>query len=74
MDITLRGCVIAEVVSPRLPTVAAQVRAQVRSYGGQGGTGTGSLQVLQFLLPIIPQSSSLSLIWDWYNNSHSSFH
>jgi hypothetical protein len=53
--------------------LAAWVRAQVRSCGicgGQGGTGAGFLQVLQFPLPIlIPSASntSSSLIQVWYN-------
>jgi hypothetical protein len=56
------------VVSCWLPTVAARVRAWVRSCGicgGQSDTGAVFLQVLQFPLPICippiaPQSSSSS--------------
>jgi hypothetical protein len=54
------------VVSRRLPTAAARVRAQVRSCGicgGRSGAGAGFLRVLRFLLPILirpiaPQSPS----------------
>jgi hypothetical protein len=68
------GRAIAQAVSHWLPTVAARVRARVRScgiYGGQSGTGAGFLQVVRFPLPIlippvVPQSPS-SVIWGWYN-------
>jgi hypothetical protein len=57
-----------------LPTVAAQVRTQVRSYGicgGQSGTGTGFLRTFWFLLPnippIVPHSSSSVIIRGWYS-------
>jgi hypothetical protein len=61
------GHAIAQAVSRRFPTAAAQVRAQVRSCGicgGQSGTGASFLRVLRFPLPIIipptaPHSSSI---------------
>jgi hypothetical protein len=64
---------IAQAVS-RLPTTAAQVRAQVRSCeicGGQNDTGVGFLRVLRFPLPIFipptaPHSSSC-IIRGWYD-------
>jgi hypothetical protein len=70
----MKGRGIAQAVSRRLPTAAAQVRAQVRSCGtcgGQSGTGVGFLRVLRFPLPILippiaPQSPS-SIIRSWYN-------
>jgi hypothetical protein len=60
------GRVIAQAVSRRLPTVAAPVRAQVRSCGicsGQSGAGAGFLRVFRFPLPVLipptaPHSSS----------------
>jgi hypothetical protein len=58
-EILLRGRLgraIAQAVSRRFPTAAAQVRAQVRSCGicgGQSGTGADLLQVLTFLLSIL---------------------
>jgi hypothetical protein len=72
------GRAIAQAVSPRLPTAAARVRAQIRSYGiccGQSGIGVGLLRVLRFPLPIlipptVPHSSS-SIIRDWYNRPNS---
>jgi hypothetical protein len=71
---SIRGRVIAQAVSRRLPTTAAQVRARVWSCGncgGQSGVGAGFLRVLRFPLPIFippiaPQSPS-SIIWGWYN-------
>jgi hypothetical protein len=70
---------IAQAVSRWLPTAAARVRARVRSCeicGGQNGTGAGLLRVLRLPLPIripliAPQSSSSSIIWDWYNRPNS---
>jgi hypothetical protein len=66
------GRATAQAVSRRFPTVAARVRARVRSYGICGGqirTGAGFLRVLRFPLtivitPIAPQSSS-SIILGW---------
>jgi hypothetical protein len=60
------GRAIAQVVSRRLPTAAARVRAQIRSCGicgGQRGTGAALLRVLRFPLSILipptdPHSSS----------------
>jgi hypothetical protein len=75
-----RGRPIVQVVSRRLPTAAARVRARVRPYriyGGQSGTGTGYVRVLRFPLPprippIAPQlSSSSSIILGWYNRPNS---
>jgi hypothetical protein len=56
----------AQAVSRRLPTTAALVRAQVRSYGiygGQSSTGAGFLRV------VIPPtaSHSPSVVRGWYN-------
>jgi hypothetical protein len=45
------GRAITQVVSRRLPTAAARVRVQVRSFGicgGQSGTRAGFLRVLRF--------------------------
>jgi hypothetical protein len=64
---------ITQAVSRRLRTVAARVRAQVKScgiYSGQSGTGAGFLLVLRFTLPIsiLPTSpySSSYIIRGWY--------
>jgi hypothetical protein len=67
------GHAIAQVLTRRLPTAEAQVRAHVRTCGicdGQRDAGTGFLRVLRFPLPIFnpptaPHSSSL--IRSWYN-------
>jgi hypothetical protein len=75
----MKGRAIAQAVSRRLPTAAARVRAPVRSYGfsgGQSSTGAGFPSVLGFPLPILippisPQSSSSSVIRDWYNSPNS---
>jgi hypothetical protein len=72
------GRAITQAVSRRLPTAAARVRAQVRSYGicgAQSGAGAFSLRVLRFPLPILipptaPHSSS-SIIRGWYNRPNS---
>jgi hypothetical protein len=69
----MQGRAVAQAVSRRLPTAAARIRAQVRSYesrGGQSGTVVGFLRVLRFPLPILipltaPHSSS-SIIRGWY--------
>jgi hypothetical protein len=67
------GRAIAQAVSRRLPTAAAQFRSQDRSCeicGGQNGTGAGLFQVLRFSLPIlIPPTTphSSSTIRGWYN-------
>jgi hypothetical protein len=57
---------IAKAVSRRLPTAAARVRSQVRSYAirdGKGVTEACFLRVLQFPLPIpIPPNAVHSLI------------
>jgi hypothetical protein len=68
------GRAIAQAVSRRLPTAAAQLRARVWSCGicgGQSGAGAEFLRVLRFplqffILPIAPQSPS-SIIWGWYS-------
>jgi hypothetical protein len=74
-SVTFRfGHAIAQVVSHRLPTVAARVRSRVWSNGicgGKNGIGAGFLQELPFPLPIFippfaPQSPS-PIIWGWYN-------
>jgi hypothetical protein len=67
-----QGRAVAQAVSLRLPTAAARVPAQVRSYdirGGQSGTGEGFLRVLQFTLPffIPPTAPHSSIIRGWYN-------
>jgi hypothetical protein len=61
-----QGRAIAQVVSRRFTTVAARVRAWVRSCGicgGQSSTGAGYLRVFRFPLPVFispvaPQSPS----------------
>jgi hypothetical protein len=59
---------IARAVRRRLPTAAARVQSQVRSYwicGGQNGLGLGFLQVLQFTLSILIPSIAphSSILW-----------
>jgi hypothetical protein len=68
------GRAIVQAVSRRLPTAAAQVRAQVKSCGGQSVAGAGFLQVVRFPLPIlIPPTAphSSSIIRGWYNRPNS---
>jgi hypothetical protein len=73
IEIRVKGRVIAQAVSGRLPTAAAQVWAQVRPCGvcgWQSNIGASFLRVLRFPLPILipltaPHSSSI--IRDWYN-------
>jgi hypothetical protein len=68
------GLAIAQAIRRRLPTVAARVRAQVRSCeicGRQSGIGAGFIRVLRFpllilILPAAPHSS-LSITGGWYN-------
>jgi hypothetical protein len=50
-------CAATQELSRRLPTAAAQIRAQVRPCGicgEQSGTGAGFLRVLRFPLPTAP--------------------
>jgi hypothetical protein len=73
------GCVVAQVVSCWLPTVAAWVQAHVRSCGicgGQSGTGPGFLQVLRFPPAILISQNApySSVIWFWYNSPISGQH
>jgi hypothetical protein len=73
--IVIEGRAIAQAVSRRSSTVAAPVRAQVKLCeicDEQSGTGAGFLRVLLFplpifILPIVPRSSSSSIMWGWYN-------
>jgi hypothetical protein len=65
------GRAVVQTVSRWLPTSAARVRAQVRSYlicGGQSGTGAGFLQVLRFPCQSFDHPSSaagtISQLWD----------
>jgi hypothetical protein len=63
--------------SCRLPTVAAQVRARVKSCvicSGQRGTAAGFLRVLRFPLPLIHSTNCSTVIViichrDWYNRA-----
>jgi hypothetical protein len=67
-NMDLYGRAVAQAVSRWHPTMAAWVRAQVRSCGGQSGTGAGFLQILWFALPIIPPTGpylSSSIIQGW---------
>jgi hypothetical protein len=77
-----QGHVIAQEVSRQLPTVAAQVWAQVRSgqvrscgiCGGQNGTGAGFLQILQYplaIIPLITHHHPSSIIHVWCNRPNS---
>jgi hypothetical protein len=67
----LKGHVIAQAVSRRLPTAAARVPTHVRSrgiFGGHCGTGAGFLRVLRFPLPIlipptVPHTSFMARGW-----------
>jgi hypothetical protein len=55
------GRAVPQAVSRLLIAEAARVRAQVESCGicgGLGGTGAGFLRVLQFSLPLIPQTTT----------------
>jgi hypothetical protein len=69
----IKGNVIAQAVSRRLPTAAARIRAQLslcEISGGQSGTGAGFILVLRFLLLIIiPPTAphSFSFIRGWRN-------
>jgi hypothetical protein len=70
------GRAIARAVNGRLPTPAARVQSHVKScgfYGGQRGTGTGFLRVLQLPLPILipPTAPQSSIIRGWYNRPNS---
>jgi hypothetical protein len=59
----LTGRAIAQAVSRRLPTAAAQVLARVKSCwicGGHSGTETGFLRVLRFPLILIPPTAAYS--------------
>jgi hypothetical protein len=69
---------MAQAVSCRIPTAAARVRSQVKSYGISGGlTGTGAcfLRVLRFPLPILIPSTAphayIIIIQGWYNRPNS---
>jgi hypothetical protein len=67
-----RGHAIAQTVSCHLPTTAARVWTQVKSWGmrdGQCGTEAGFLQVPGFPLPVLipPNAPYSSIIWGWYN-------
>jgi hypothetical protein len=76
-----KGRSIAHAVSRWLPTAAALLRAQVRSWGicgGQSGLGAGFLRELRFPPPIlippsVPHSSS-SIIRGWYKRPISGRH
>jgi hypothetical protein len=61
----------AQAVSRRLPTAPVWVRAQVRSCGGQSGTGACFHRVLRFPLSILilPNAPYSSIIRGWYNRS-----
>jgi hypothetical protein len=72
------GRAIAQAVSRRLPTAAAQIRVRFRSCricGGQSGTGAGFLRVLRFPMPIRTPPIALQLlsyvIRGWYNRPNS---
>jgi hypothetical protein len=71
-----QGRALAQAVSRLPPTVAALVRAQVRSCGicgGQSGTVADCLLVLLFALPHIPRTAvqSSSIIRGWCNRMNS---
>jgi hypothetical protein len=64
-----KGPAVAQAVCHWLSTMVAQARPRVKLCdicSGQSGTGTGSLQVLQFPLPLI-HSTNCSIIITIYH-------